>query len=63
MKDARIEAIWNAIEDADPDISTERLMAMTCEQVSQETGRDYDAGDVSAALYRRQTARDKREKP
>lgn len=62
MKDARIEAIWDEIEDAEPDISTERLMAMTCERVRQESGRYYGVDDVSAALARRQEKRNRREK-
>lgn len=34
--DQQIIAAWNAIEDAEPDISTERLMAM----VENDTGAD-----------------------
>lgn len=30
-KKARIERAWETIEAADPDISTERLIAMTCD--------------------------------
>lgn len=39
-----VKASWDRIEESDPDISTERLLAM----VSDDTGEDY--GDV-AALY------------
>ena len=38
----RVQSAWNAIEDADPDISTERLLMM----VAHDTGEDY--GDVAA---------------
>jgi hypothetical protein len=40
----RVQDAWNRIEDAEPDISTERLLAM----VMDATGEDY--GDI-AALY------------
>ena len=40
----RVKAAWDRIEDAEPDISTERLLAM----VADDTGEDY--GDI-AALY------------
>lgn len=63
MKDARIEAIWDEIEDAEPDISTERLMATVCERASLESGREIDAGDVSAALYRIQQKKLARREP
>jgi hypothetical protein len=36
----RVREAWERIEDAEPDISTERLMAM----VANDTGEDY--GDV-----------------
>jgi hypothetical protein len=57
--DNLVAQTWNTIEDADPDISTERLMAMTVERVSAETGRDIDSGDISAALQRHEMARQK----
>jgi hypothetical protein len=52
MKDKRIEEIWNEIEDTEPDISTERLMAMTVERINMETGKEFNCGDVAEALYR-----------
>ena len=42
--------IWNALEDGDPDASTERLMAMTCDRVWAVFGQQIDAGDVAEAL-------------
>jgi hypothetical protein len=36
-RDQLIISIWEMIEDAEPDISTERLMAM----VENDTGADY----------------------
>lgn len=54
MNDQRIEDIWNEIENNEPDISTERLMAMTVERINMETSREYDNSDVADALYRRQ---------
>jgi hypothetical protein len=41
----RVKEAWEMFEDAEPDISTERLMAM----VADETGEDY--GDVAALLF------------
>jgi hypothetical protein len=41
----RVREAWDRIEGAEPDISTERLLAM----VADDTGEDY--GDV-AALHR-----------
>lgn len=38
MTDERILEIWNEIEDADPSISTERLMLMTAQRVEEEKG-------------------------
>jgi hypothetical protein len=52
MTDERIRDIWYEIEDIEPDISTERLMEMTLERVSAESGQEYDIGDINDALYR-----------
>jgi len=41
-RQAAVCAAWNRIEEAEPDISTERLLMM----VADETGEDY--GDVAA---------------
>jgi len=59
MTDERIEEIWNEIEDIEPDISTERLMAMTVERVSEESGEECDNSIVADALYRRSLKRDR----
>jgi hypothetical protein len=40
----RVKAAWERIEDAEPDISTERLMAM----VANDTGEDY--GDLASMV-------------
>jgi hypothetical protein len=45
QRQARVKEAWDWIEEAEPDISTERLLMM----VADDTGEDY--GDV-ACLYR-----------
>ena len=41
----RVREAWDRIEDAEPDISTERLASM----VADDTGEDY--GDITALLH------------
>lgn len=36
-----IMGFWGAAETCEPDISTERLIAMCCDHLEQETGCDY----------------------
>jgi len=50
LRQRQIEDAWDKFEDADPDTSTERLLAM----IEDETGAD--AGDISGALYKRHLA-------
>ncbi len=44
-KQKQIVALWEGFEEDEPDISTERLMEMTCQAAK------VDAGEVSAALH------------
>lgn len=46
----RIKRIWDTLEANEPDISTERLMAMTIDQYRAETGEDIYPEDVADAL-------------
>ncbi len=46
----RIRDIWNDIEDAEPDISTERLIAMPADRHNICYGTQFDNGDVCDAL-------------
>lgn len=42
--------IWGELEAADPDASTERLMAQTSEIATRRLGVEIDAGHISEAL-------------
>jgi hypothetical protein len=48
----KVVAIWNAIDDEEDDVSTERLFALTCDCASQQLGVTIDDGDVSDALVK-----------
>lgn len=50
-KIARIVTAWNMFEDAEPDISTERLMQQTADHCR------CDPADVAEALYKDQKSR------
>ena len=52
-----VVSIWNALEDAEDDVSTARLFAMTCEHASDQLGVTVDDGDVAHALSLAQQAR------
>ena len=45
-----IRGIWDGIECLDPDISTEKLMAMTAWTASQQLDKHFDNADVADAL-------------
>lgn len=45
-----ILSVYDAIEDLEPDISTERLFAMTCEEASRRLGFEIDSADVADVL-------------
>lgn len=47
-----VVSIWNAIDDEEDDISTERLFAMTCQRASDQLGVTVDDGDVADALHK-----------
>jgi len=46
MTNKRIRQIWHEIEYHDPEISTERLLAMVGDQIKMETGEKYDNCDI-----------------
>jgi hypothetical protein len=52
MTDKQIRQIWHEIEYAEPDISTERLLAMVIDQIKMESGEELDYGDVIEAIER-----------
>ena len=47
---AQVLAIWDAFEDADPDISTERLLAMTGDATGLDASGVIDALAAAGAL-------------
>lgn len=46
----RIRELWHQIEEDNPNISTEKLMQMTCDRFEAETGKTIDHGDVANAF-------------
>ena len=48
--DQRIVAAWTAIEDAEPDISTERLMAMVEDDTGEDSARQIEALERAGLL-------------
>lgn len=53
-QDRAIIAAWNAHEEADPDISTERLMAMVEDDTGADCSRQIEALDRAGLLKTRQ---------
>lgn len=47
----KIKFFWDAVLDAEPDISTERAMIMTAERATRYFKREIDVSDVGDALY------------
>lgn len=45
-----ISDIYDLIEEVDPEISTERLIAMTTDMTNLELHTDYNSGDIVRAL-------------
>lgn len=45
-----IRGIYDAIEEGEPDISTERLLQMTADEATRQLGREIDVADVAEAL-------------
>jgi len=52
MTDKRIRQIWHEIEYADPNISTERLLAMIVDQIYMESGKELGYDDIIKAIER-----------
>lgn len=50
LVDQRIVAAWTAIEDAEPDISTERLMAMVENDTGEDCSRQIEALERAGLL-------------
>jgi len=46
----KLRAFYEDIEDEEPDISTERLLAMTADRHNLVYGTEFDNGDVAEAL-------------
>jgi hypothetical protein len=46
----RLREFWDDIQFEEPDISTERLMAMTADRHNIIYGTEFDNGDVAEAL-------------
>ena len=46
----RIRLMYECIEESEPDISTERLLQMTADNINSEEGLHIDVSDVVDAL-------------
>ena len=47
----RLLEIYDEIEEGEPDISTERLLAMTADRHNLMYGTDFDNSDAAEALF------------